>query len=108
MENFEEISVAQAKDLMKQKNIVIVDIRDQGAFEEGHIEHALHVDDANIDEFINNADKHKPVLCYCYMGFSSKSAAQYFKDNGFDEVYSVIGGYTDWERVNSASEDAAA
>jgi thiosulfate sulfurtransferase len=106
MGQFEEIDTQKAKELIDQGNITIVDIRDTSSFEEGHIENAVSVNDTNIEEFVNSADKNQPVLCYCYMGFSSRNAAQYFKEQGFETVYSMTGGFTEWQRVNENSGES--
>ena len=98
MESFEQVDTQKAKELIDAGNITIVDIRDPNAYEEGHIDNAISVNDTNIDEFIGSVDKNKPLLCYCYMGFSSQNAAQYFKENGFESVYSMDGGYTQWQK----------
>jgi len=96
MNDFEEIDVHKAKELIDAGNTHIVDVRGQQSFEEGHIANAVLVDDSNIEEFVEAADKTKPVVCYCHLGFSSKGASQYFKEKGFETVYSVIGGFTEW------------
>ena len=103
MKSFQEIDVQKAKELIDQGNITIVDIRDSNVFEEGHIENAVSVNDTNMDEFVSTADKSMPVLCYCYMGVSSQNAAQYFKEQGFEAVYSMIGGFTEWQKVNESA-----
>ena len=105
MEQFEEIDTQKAKEMIDQGGITIVDVRDGGSFEEGHIEGAVSVGDTNIEEFVNSTDKNKPVLCYCFMGFSSQNAAQFFIEQGFENVYSMTGGFTEWERVNGSSAD---
>ena len=107
MEQFEEIDTQKAKELIDQGDITIVDVRDPDAFEEGHIDSAVSVNDTNIDEFISSADKGKPVLCYCNMGFSSQNAAQYFKEQGFETVYSMTGGYTEWQNINESSAESS-
>ena len=107
MESFQEIDVQKAKELVDQGNITIVDIRDPNAFEESHIEGAVSVNDTNIEEFISTTDKSKPVLCYCYMGVSSQNAAQHFKEEGFESVYSMAGGFTEWQKVNESSEESS-
>ena len=107
MGQFEEIDTQKAKELIDQGNITIVDIRDSDSFEEGHIESAISVNDTNIEEFASTADKNKPVLCYCYMGFSSQNAAQYFKEQGFETVYSMTGGYTGWQDANEPSGESS-
>ena len=105
MEDFEEIDIAAAKELIAQGDIVIADIRDSDSYAAAHIENAVSVNDMNIEEFVNNTDKSKPVLCYCYMGFSSRNAAQYLKEQGFEKVYSMTGGFTQWQKVHNASEE---
>lgn len=106
VEPFEQIDTKQAKQLIDAGNITIVDIRDPGSFQEGHIENAVSVDDSNIEEFIASADKAKPLLCYCYMGMSSQGAARYFKENGFEKVYSMEGGYMKWQNEFESAEGA--
>ena len=106
MDQFEEIDTQKAKELIDQGNINIVDIRDPDSFESGHIDNAVSVNDTNIEEFVSTADKNKPVLCYCYMGFSSQNACQYFKEQGFETVYSMTGGYTEWQRVHEPTGES--
>lgn len=103
MEQFEEIDTQKARELIEQGGITIVDFRGPDSFEEGHVEGAVPVNDANIGEFVNSADKSKPILCYCLKGFSSQNAARYFKERGFEIVYSMAGGFTEWQRVNGSS-----
>ena len=98
MDDFEEIDVHKAKELIDGGQAYIVDIRGQEAYHDGHITDAVYVDDSNIEEFVNGAEKNKPLLCYCHMGISSKGAAQYFKEQGFATVYSMMGGFTEWRQ----------
>jgi thiosulfate sulfurtransferase len=37
------------------------------------------------------------LLVYCYHGNMSQSAAAYFGEQGFEEAYSMDGGFSDWE-----------
>jgi len=36
------------------------------------------------------------LLIYCYHGINSKDAAEYFVKNGFQSVFSLDGGYTEY------------
>ena len=96
MDSFEEIDVKKAKELIDSGGTYTVDIRGPESYEGGHIQQAVCVDDSNIEEFIQTADKTRPVLCYCHRGFSSKGACEYFKEQGFETVYSMAGGFTAW------------
>ncbi|MDE0931482.1 MAG: rhodanese-like domain-containing protein, partial [Halioglobus sp.] len=42
------------------------------------------------------ADRDQPLLIYCYHGNSSQGAADYFFNQGFEDVYSMDGGYEAW------------
>lgn len=99
MNSFKEIEVDQAKKIINYGNVSIVDIRSEDAYEEGHIAHAILVNDHNIEEFVKITDKNKPLICYCYHGFSSQSVAAFFAENGFKEVYSMVGGFEAWQSM---------
>jgi thiosulfate sulfurtransferase len=92
----EQIDIHKAKTLIEQGEITIVDVRDPSSFIEAHIDGAISLTDQNIENFLNKTDKKKPVLCYCYHGFSSQNAATYFLSNGFEKVYSMDGGFEEW------------
>lgn len=96
-EEFEQIDIHQAKEIMDQKNAIIVDVRRPEAYHEARIKGAVLVTDENVEEFLNTADKTKSLLCYCYHGFSSRNAAAFFKQSGFQDVYSIIGGFEQWK-----------
>jgi thiosulfate sulfurtransferase len=42
----------------------------------------------------------QPVLVICYHGISSQGAAQYLVNQGFEQVYSVVGGFDEWKRAD--------
>jgi len=45
---------------------------------------------------MSGVKKNIPLIVYCYHGNSSKSAAHYFCENGFTQVYSMDGGFEAW------------
>ena len=48
---------------------------------------------------MNTVDFEQPVLVMCYHGHSSQGAAQYLINQGYDEVYSVDGGFEGWHKA---------
>jgi thiosulfate sulfurtransferase len=91
------ISIDQATEIIAQGEATLLDIRDPMSFSQGHIENAIHVSDNNVREIVDNADKSKPLIIYCYHGNSSKNAAEYFYNMGFADSYSVDGGFEEWK-----------
>jgi len=95
-EGVQSIDIQGAYLLVEENKVNIVDVRNQEAFDEGHIKDAMLVTEENIEDFIKNADKQKPLLCYCFKGFSSRDAASHFKQQGFETVYTMDGGIEEW------------
>lgn len=94
--DFKKISPEQLKQMMAEKQLNLVDIRDSGSYQSGHIPEAVHLDNSSVDEFVNSADPDKALVIYCYHGISSQSAAAFFCEKGFSEVYSLDGGFEGW------------
>ena len=93
---YKAIEPAEAHDLMQQSPITIVDIRDPASFEMGHLENAQQVTGDDVEEFVDSSDFNQPLLVYCYHGISSQSAADYFGEQGFQDVYHLAGGFEAW------------
>jgi thiosulfate sulfurtransferase len=95
--NFTRINANDAKALMEQGNSQIIDIRDAMSFQNGHIQNSSHVDNQNIDSFIAQADQQAPLIVCCYHGNSSQNAAHYFAQQGFEQAFSLDGGFEQWK-----------
>ena len=48
---------------------------------------------------MNDVEFEQPILVMCYHGISSQGAAQYLVNQGFEQVYSVDGGFEAWQRA---------
>lgn len=96
MKGFQHISVAQTRALMTREEVIMVDIRDAMSYNNGHIEGAVLLDNSNVEQFVENSDRQKAVVVYCYHGNSSQGAAQFLSEKGFDRVYSMDGGFEVW------------
>lgn len=97
MKTFQTISAYDAQTLLAEPSTQLVDIRDEFAFNGGHIDKATHIDNSNVGRFIADANKNAPLIVCCYHGISSQSVAQFFIEQGFDEVYSLSGGFEEWK-----------
>jgi len=96
LNTFENISVEKLKNFVEDGSVIILDIRDEQSFKEGHIPDAIHLSNKNIDEVIDRNDPDDNILIYCYKGISSQNAAQHFCNLGFKNVFSLIGGYAEF------------
>lgn len=106
MDNFECINIAQAEQLIAE-GAVVADIRDPQSYQQSHINNAIHLSNGSLHEFIQSADMDAPLIICCYHGFSSQSAAGLLIQQGFDQVYSLDGGFELWQasRPDQCSSD---
>ena len=93
---FKCIDVQEAQELLKNPGTVVIDIRDKVSYQSGNISNSINVSDGNIVDFLNSTDRQVSLLIYCYHGINSKDAAEYFVKNGFQSVFSLDGGYTEY------------
>lgn len=101
---YKQISCSEAHKLMKEKEVVVADVRDLDSYHCDHIDEAIHLSIPMLQSFCEQSDKDIPVIVYCYHGISSRSAAQHLVDHGFSEVYSLDGGYELWKAEQSAND----
>lgn len=97
MQTFKHIDIAGTKALQEQ-GAVILDIRDPVSFSNGHIEGAVHLTNDNVQQVAADTPTDSEIVVYCYHGVSSQQAAQFFVSQGFDNVYSMDGGYEAWRQ----------
>lgn len=97
MTTYKILTIPELKQRMQQGDeLQIIDIRDPASFEQGHITGAQRVGNDNIAQFMAEADLDAPLVVVCYHGISSQGAAEYLHQQGFDDIYSLEGGYTAW------------
>jgi sulfur-carrier protein adenylyltransferase/sulfurtransferase len=95
-----EADATHARELIDEREPVIVDVREQEEWDEGHIPGAVHIPRGHLESRIERAapDPSRPVLVYCSAGNRSAFAAKTLGELGYDEVTSLAGGFTDWKR----------
>lgn len=95
---YTQISQEDAKEMMKRDDgHVIVDVRREDEYVQGHIPGAILIPNETIGEDPIDAlpDFDQIILIYCRSGRRSKEAAQKLADKGYSNVYE-FGGIIDW------------
>src|SRR5580765_7676792 len=95
-----EVDAGQARELIDSGGPLVLDVREQNEWDEGHIPGAVHIPRGNLESRVEQAlpDRDRPVLVYCAGGSRSAFAAKTLEELGYDTVWSLSGGYTDWKR----------
>jgi thiosulfate/3-mercaptopyruvate sulfurtransferase len=104
---YRRISTLEARGVIAAKAPLVIDVRDAGAYRNGHIPGALLFSDLNPMELRRTVPRDRALLVYCYHGIASQDVAQMFADFGFGEVYSLDGGFEAWLGDNGAAQPAA-
>ena len=92
------ITAQEAKEIMdSQEGYVILDVRTQEEFDQGHIPGAILIPDYEIEEKAENVlkDKDQLILVYCRSGRRSKLAAEALVKLGYTHI-KEFGGIIDW------------
>ncbi len=101
---YPEIKLLRTNEILKMKNIVIVDARERIFYEKGHIKGAINIPYDEIEilpyEFLKNLDKNKEIVIYCDGGYCEASfiVAEFLIRNGFKNISVYIDGYPEWEK----------
>lgn len=92
-----DVNYSEAVKLTDEKSAIIIDVRTNDEYENGHIENAINIP---LDE-INNitsyiSDKNTYIIVYCKSGNRSKNALELLKKIGYSNVYN-LGAMSNWE-----------
>jgi len=91
------ISPSEAYEMMRVGDVLILDVRSQDEFNDGHIYGAVLLPEDEIREraFDVIISKSQTVLLYCRSGRRSDNAARALSEMGFLYVFD-FGGILDW------------
>lgn len=91
------ISVEEVKSLVDsfndQDNLVIIDVRTNEEYKEGHIKNSINIPVDNIEKI--NYRKDTKIVLYCRSGNRSNQAALKLKSLGYENIYDM-GGINYW------------
>jgi len=94
---YTRITPEEAYQMMQDENIVILDVRTQAEFDEGHIKNAVLLPVSELASrgasLLPNYDQ--TILIYCRSGRRSEDAARTLIAMGYKNVYD-FGGIVDW------------
>ena len=96
--SYQQITQEEAKEMMKKDDgHIIIDVRRQDEYDEGHIPGAVLIPNESITdkqpEELPELDQ--IILVYCRSGRRSKEASQKLADIGYTHVYE-FGGINTW------------
>jgi hydroxyacylglutathione hydrolase len=82
---------------------VVLDVRNLGERDTGHIDGSIHIPLAELRRRINEIPTGRPVVVYCAAGWRSSVAASLLRHNGFADVSDLLGGYAAWQNTHQTA-----
>lgn len=89
-------------DGLDRNRFVILDVRTPEEFELGHIEGAQNLPVDDLRDRLADVPHDKEILIYCRVGLRGYVAERILRQNGFDAVYNLSGGFLLYSSVKEA------
>jgi hydroxyacylglutathione hydrolase len=93
------LSAATLKERLDLGEILLVDVREEREWEEGHIEGAENIYVGHLKEEADRLPRDRPIATTCGWGGRGSLGASILKRLGFEEVCNVLGGMRAWGRL---------
>lgn len=79
----------------------LIDVRTTEEFNQGTISGAKNIDfmESNFVKEISKLDKKEPLYIFCKSGGRSAKAYEVLKEEGFENVYELKGGFNAWKEA---------
>ena len=87
------------RELDEKKGMMVLDIRTDKEYGQGHIPGAVHVPLADIGDRVKKLKKDKELVVYCENGNRSIWAIKRLMGMGYKNLYNLKGGYNAWKRT---------
>lgn len=100
-----EISVEETRKRMKT-GANLIDVREDHEWENGHAANAVHLGRGIIERDIVGKfpDKAAELILYCGGGYRSALAADNLRKMGYQNVFSMAGGWKAWSEADAPTE----
>ncbi len=102
MMGVKHISTAELTQMVNKNKALLLDIRSQDAYNNGHIIDSLHIPTAEFESRIKQlpGKADRPVVIYCAHGTDSAKACRLLRMQGREQVYMLRGGLHSWQSAN--------
>jgi len=78
------------------KDVILLDVRDDSELEICRIENALHIPMNEIPERCEALPLDRPLIVFCHHGMRSMNVLHYLESRGFENVINMGGGIHAW------------
>ncbi|QID18493.1 rhodanese-like domain-containing protein [Nitrogeniibacter mangrovi] len=93
------LSPVQATLKINREDALVIDVREQSEYAQGHIPNAKHIPLGAIEQRAGELESYRerPVILCCASGARSSGAAATLRKLGFQHVFNLQGGLSGWQ-----------
>lgn len=97
-----DVNPADAIALINRQDAVVLDVRKDDEFSEGHVLNSIHIPVGLLENRIQELEKYKakPIIVNCRSGNRSNTACNLLRKQGFGSIYKLNGGILAWKNAN--------
>ena len=106
-EPFKRISAEEAKEMIDQGNVQIVDVRQPGEYAAAHISGVTLIPVDEIFGRIDEVSEDKEIIFHCAVGVRSALACEIAAAMGRTRCYNMEGGIDAWKAKSFPVEEGA-
>jgi hydroxyacylglutathione hydrolase len=100
IEHFGLLSVQELEERLNDShNLIVLDVRTDKEWGEGHIEGALHIYVGHLGEQLDMIPDYRSVAVICSVGNRGSLAASILRRAGRQDVFNVLGGMMAWNKT---------
>lgn len=93
----QSINVGKAQDMWEKQEAIIIDVRTQAEYDQGHIPRVALIPLDQLGTRLGEVPKEEKVLIICRSGSRSLQATQLLRDKGYMNVYNITEGMNGWK-----------
>ncbi|GHH99137.1 rhodanese-like domain-containing protein [Neobacillus kokaensis] len=93
---YKNVTAEDAKQLIGNNKLIVLDVRTQEEYQQGHIPNATLIPLQELEGRLNELKTDAAYLVVCRSGKRSAQASEILTDNGFIKVYNMTGGMNNW------------
>lgn len=99
---YQDLAPLEAVQLMNHEDAMVVDVREESEFKQGHLQNAMHIPLGALHSRVGELEQYKAkaVIVGCRSGARSARACGLLRKQGFEKVFNLRGGILAWENAN--------
>jgi len=97
-----EVDTVQAMHLINRQDALLLDVREQGEYDSGHIINSRLIPAGKLKDRIGEIEKYRerPIIVVCRSGSRATPIVSWLGKQGFGQVYLLSGGVLAWQKAN--------